>query len=376
MIINRKSFFKALAWGAVSLPFIMKGVGKGQGEQTGNSANLITKRKYRWKMTTTWPPNFPLLGDSTHLFARLVSEMSDGQLEIQVFAAGELVPALQSFDAVRSGAAQAGSGVAYYWAGKIPAAPLFTAVPFGMNAQQFNAWMEFGGGQQLWEQLYEPFGLVPMLAGNTGVQMGGWFNREINSISDFRGLKMRIPGLGGRVLKKAGGTPVLLAGSEIYLGLERGVIDAAEWIGPFHDYMMGFHRIARYYYGPGWQEPGPALELIFNKKAYEELPSNLKIILQTAAARINKSMLSEFETKNALYLNKLVEEQKVQVRFFSPEILRQLRGFSVAVLDEMAEKDAPTKKIIDSYRQFHLTLKNWSGLSEKEFYQNMQSYEG
>lgn len=375
MKLSRSTFFKALAWGALSLPLAVKLAGKGQDEADSSSPNIITKRKYRWKMATTWPPNFPILGDSTHEFAKLVNKMSDGQLEIRVFAAGELVPALQAFDAVRSGAAQVSNGVAYYWAGKIPAAPLFTAVPFGMNAQQFNAWMEFGGGLQLWEKLYEPFGLIPMLAGNTGVQMGGWFNREINSIADFKGIKMRIPGLGGSVLKKAGGTPVLLPGSEIYIGLERGLLDAAEWVGPYHDYIMGFHRITKYYYGPGWQEPGPAVELCFNKQAFEELPTHLQAILRSAAASINKSMLSAFETQNALYLDKLVKNHSVNIRVFPSEVLQQLRIFSNEVVQEMAEKDIATREIINSYQKFHQSLRNWSQLSEKEYYQHMQSYE-
>jgi TRAP-type mannitol/chloroaromatic compound transport system substrate-binding protein len=371
-MLNRKSFFKALALGTISLPFAIRAFSKGEGEQESQGPNIITKRKYRWKMVTTWPPNFPVLGEGANLFAQWVKEMSNDRLEIRVYGGGELVPALQAFDAVSSGAAQAGSGVAYYWAGKAPAAQFFAAVPFGMNAQQVNAWINHGGGMELWKELYGQFGLVPMLGGNTGVQMGGWFNREINSIGDFQGLKMRIPGLGGRVLEKAGGAPVLLAGGEIYTGLERGVIDATEWIGPYHDYMMGFYQIAKYYYAPGWHEPGPALELIFNKKALEELPSDLQAIVRSAAARLNMWVLSEFEAKNVIYLKKLMEEEAVDVRLFPKEVLDQLRVYSAEVIEEVVSGDPFARKVYDAYRSFRKSMVTWSNYTEKAFYENIQ----
>jgi len=213
---------------------------------------------------------------------------------------------------------------------------------------------------------------VPMAGGNTGVQMGGWFNREINNIDDFQGLKMRMPGLGGKVLKKAGGAAVLLAGSELYTGLERGIIDAAEWIGPYHDYKMGFHQIAKYYYSPGWHEVGTILELFFNKKKFDTLPNHLKVIMQTAAQRLNIWMLSEFEAQNGLYLEKILAEGEVEIRKFPDEVLRQLRVYTDEVIQELVDSDPFAKKVYASYNSFRKKAVAWSELTEKAFYNSIQ----
>ncbi|MEM9849322.1 MAG: TRAP transporter substrate-binding protein, partial [Bacteroidota bacterium] len=285
---------------------------------------------------------------------------------------GELVPPLECFDTVRSGAAEMGSGAAYYWAGKVPAAQFFATVPFGMNAQQMNAWLISGGGLQLWRDLYADFNLIPFVFGNTGVQMGGWFNRAIDTIADFKGLKMRMPGLGGKVLARAGGTPVLLAGSEIYTGLERGVIDATEWIGPFHDYKMGFHQIAKYYYTPGWHEPGTVLELIVNKAAYEALPDDLQAMISVAAKAVNNWVLLELESKNAEYLARLIAENEVEIRRFPSEILAQLRTYTQEILAEFTAKDTYAKKVYDSFLAYRKKAVMWSALTEKVFYNDIQ----
>ena len=208
------------------------------------------EKKFRWKMVTTWPPRLPYLQTGAELFAKLVDQMSGGRLKIKVYAGGELIPALGCFDAVSKGTYQCYSGAAYYWAGKTPAAQWFAAVPFGMNAQGMYSWMWGGGGQKLYEEIYAPFNLIPRAGGNTGVQMGGWFNKKINTLDDYKGLKMRIPGLGGKVVAAAGGTVVLTPGGEIFTSLERGVIDATEWVGPLHDKIMGFYKAAKYYYYP------------------------------------------------------------------------------------------------------------------------------
>ena len=370
--ISRKSFFKGLALGTLSLPFAIRFFG-GKNQAQDQTPKLSTDRIYNWKMVTTWPPNFPVTGEGCELFAKWVEEMSAGRIRIKVYGGGELVPALEAFDTVRSGAAELGSGAAYYWAGKIPAAQFFASVPFGMNAQQINAWMLSGGGLDLWKELYADYGLVPFPGGNTGVQMGGWFNREINSLDDLKGLKMRIPGLGGKVLERAGGAPVLLAGGEIYPGLERGVIDATEWIGPYHDYLMGFHEIARYYYAPGWHETGSALEFFINKKVYDELPTDLQTILWTAALRLNHWMLCEFEAKNNLYLKKLVEEEQVELRFFPREVLYQLRLYTTEIIEELTDRDPFAKRVYDSYRSFRKAAAQWSELTEKPFYDLLQT---
>ncbi len=328
----------------------------------------FTGRQYRWNMVTTWTPNFPVLGEGCNMFAKWVEQMSAGQLVIRVYGGGELIPALEAFDAVSSGTADIGSGASYYWAGKSAAAQYFSAIPFGLNAQQMNAWLYCAGGMALWEEVYAPFNLLPLAGGNTGVQMGGWFNREINSVQDLRGLKMRIPGLGGRVLDRAGGTAVLTAGSEIYTNLERGVIDATEWIGPYHDYLMGFHQIARYYYYPGWHEPGTVLELFVNKVKFERLPLHLQEIIRSAAARLNIWMLSEFETKNAEYLTKIRETTRIQIRAFPSDVIERLREISKGVMQELAGSNPLCQKIYDSLIVFQNSINTWADISERVFY--------
>ncbi len=370
--LTRKNFFRGLALGTISLPFAIRTFGGKSMAQDNSSSSVVSGDSYRWKMVTTWPPNFPVLGEGCTLFADWVREMSGGRMDIRVYGGGELVPALEAFDAVRSGAAEIGSGAAYYWAGKDPATQFFASVPFGMNAQQLNAWIICGGGMELWQELYAEYGLVPLLGGNTGVQMGGWFNREINSMDDLQGLKMRMPGLGGKVLEKAGGAPVLLPGGDLYTGLERGVIDATEWIGPYHDYKMGFHQIAKYYYTPGWHETGTALEFFINKQKYDQLPSDLQAILQAASQRLNIWMLSEFETKNSIYLQKLITEEKVEIRRYPEEVLRQLRDYTEEIITEITDRDPFSKKVYESYQKFRQQAAAWSDLTEKVYYNDIQ----
>jgi len=330
-------------------------------------------QKFDWKMVTTWPPHFPILGVGAEKFAEWVEEMSEGRLKIRVYGGGELIPPLEGFDAVSQGVAEMCHGAAYYWAGKAPATQFFAGLPFGMNAQQQNAWLYSGGGIALWEELYEPFNLVPMPAGNTGVQMGGWFNREINSIDDFKGLKMRMPGLGGKVISKAGGSAVLSAGGEIYTNLERGVIDATEWIGPFHDKLMGFHKAAKYYYYPGWHEPGGLLELIINKSAFQSLPIDLQSIVRAAAAQSNLWILSEFESQNHAALKELVDVHNVELRRFPDAVLAQLKVYTDEAIAELTASDPMSKKVYDSYSAFQKNVTGWAEISEKMYYTNISS---
>lgn len=381
MKIKRKDFFKGIALGTISLPLLLKGLMPENFAQQSDSPNIISGKSYRWKMVTTWPPNFPILGEACELFAKMVKEMSGGRLEIEVFGGGTLVPPLEAFDAVKNGSAEMGHGAGYYWAGKVPAAQFFASIPFGMNAQQANAWLEYEG-LKLWEELYAAYNLVPMPGGNTGVQMGGWFNKEINTLEDFKGLKMRIPGLASKVLEKAGGAAVLIAGGEIYTSLERGVIDATEWIGPYHDYKMGFHQIAQYYYAPGWHEAGTTLEFFSNKKAFEELPTDLKAIIKAAAGYCNAWVLSSFEAQNAVYLDKIIADfeahnqkypnQKKEIRRFSPEILNQLRNYNEEAVQELIADDPFAQKVYASFNDFRQKSALWSEYTEKVFYNNLQ----
>jgi TRAP-type mannitol/chloroaromatic compound transport system substrate-binding protein len=329
---------------------------------------VLAKKTYRWKMVTTWPPNLPVLQTGAERFAKRVEEVSNGRMKIQVFAGGELVPPMGVFDAVSQGTVQCGSGAAYYWAGKVPAAQWFSAVPFGLNAQGINSWFYSGGGLKLWEDVYAPFNLVPRPQGNTGVQMGGWFRKKMESIDDFKGLKMRIPGLGGKVIAKAGGTVVLLPGGEIFTSLERGVLDATEWVGPLHDLRMGFYKAAKHYYYPGWHEPGTCLEVMFNKKAYDDLPADLKAIIDACAMETNFWSLSEFEAGNGAALQELISKHKVELIRFPESLLDELRKLAKETLEEEADKDKESRKVHEAFKKFKERVGVWGSVSENAYY--------
>ncbi|MGB3618598.1 MAG: TRAP transporter substrate-binding protein [Catalinimonas sp.] len=363
---DRRSFLQrsALAAGSALLA--------GCGDERPARPVARSDRTYRWRMLTTWPPNFPILGEGCALLADWVREMSGGRLDIQVFGGGELVPALEVFDAVANGVAEIGHGASYYWAGKLPAAQFFSTVPFGMHARQVDAWLNEGGGMALWEELYAPYNLLPFYGGNSGMQMGGWFNREISTIDDVRGLKMRIPGLGGRVFTAAGGTAVLSAGGEIYTNLERGVIDATEWIGPYHDYRMGFHRVAKYYYYPGWHEPGTAFEMIVDRREFEALPADLRGIFRRAAAAVRAWSTAAFEVRNAEYLDKLVREEGVQLRRFPDAVLARFRELTREVLAELAAKDADSRRVWDAYRAFQQRMDTWAQVTDRAYFDQIR----
>ncbi|XP_060084824.1 monocarboxylate 2-oxoacid-binding periplasmic protein all3028-like [Ylistrum balloti] len=293
--------------------------------------------------------------------------------DIKVTNDTETLVAQETFDAVRQGTAEMGHGAAYYWAGKIKAAQFFTSVPFGLNAQQMYAWLYSGNGLQLWEELYAPFGLIPIPAGNSGVQMGGWFNKEINTLTDFKGLKIRIPGLGGKVLSEAGASPELLPGGEIYTSLERGIIDATEWLGPYHDYLMGFHKIAKHYYYPGWHEPGSVLELIINKRAFDSLDQDLQAIIQTVAQSLNTWMLARFDTQNSLYLKKLSQEKQIKITPFPKIVMTALKQIAQDTIASVVKNDPQSQKIYTSFTQFQRDITPWSNVSERAFYNAIQT---
>jgi TRAP-type mannitol/chloroaromatic compound transport system substrate-binding protein len=340
---------------------------------TNDSPNIITNRKYSLKMVTTWPPKFPVFGEVADLYAQWVKEMSNGRIEIKVYGGGEFVPPLEAFDAVSQGSADIGCGGAYYWSGKSPATPFFAAVPFGMNAQQMTSWLMHGGGLELWREVYAKFNLVPFIGGNSGVQMGGWFNREINTIDDFKGLKMRMPGLGGKVIEKAGAAAILIAGSELYTSLERGVIDATEWVGPYHDYKMGFHKISKYYYYPGWHEPGTNLEFFVNKKLHDSLPKDLQMIMDMASYKAHNWVLGRFESKNGEYLSKILTESKVQLKQFPQEVLSSLKAHTKDVINTEIGNDALSNKVYTSYQKFAKQASSWAQLTEKAYYNGVMN---
>ncbi len=339
---------------------------EGNKQDSQPSAQAPAAQTFNWKMVTTWPPNFPVFQEGVDRFANDVKIMSGGRLDIKVYAGGELVPPLQTFDAVSQGTVEIGHGAAYYWAGKIPAGVFFTSVPFGLNAQSMTSWLYGAGGLELWQDLYKDYGLVPFPMGNTGVQMGGWFNKRINSLKDIKGLKMRMPGLGGKVLAKAGGVPVLLAGGEIYTALERGTIDATEWVGPYHDERLGLNRAAKYYYYPGWHEPGSELEILVNKKAYDSLPADLQKIVETSARANSLWMTAQFEALNIKSLN-VLQDKNVTTLKFPDDVIRELRKLSDEVYEEQAAKDPQFKKIYDAFNDYRTKSQAWNKISEAAY---------
>ena len=364
---NRRKFIKKSIISAASIATFSSCASNKEDDKFKN-VNINFNNKYKWKMVTTWSPNMPVLGEGCNLLSNWVEKMSGGRMQIKVYGGGELIPSLESFDAVSNGAIEMGSGASYYWAGKIPSGQFFSSVPFGMNSKQMNSWIISGGGYKLYREIYEPFNLIPFVGGNTSMQMGGWFNKEINSFNDLRGLKMRIPGFGGKVLSKAGGTAVTVAGGEIYTNLERGVIDATEWIGPYHDYLMGFYQVAKYYYYPGWHEPGGVLEMIINKEKFYELPSDIQEIISKGIESLNIWMQCEFDSKNSIYLNKLLREEGVTLRKFPSDVLIAFKEKSDDVVKEIVESDPKSKKIFEAYQKFKNSFKEWSNVSDRVYY--------
>ncbi|MFA7523144.1 MAG: TRAP transporter substrate-binding protein DctP [Halothiobacillaceae bacterium] len=338
------------------------------GAQSGPTA----AKPIRWKLITAWPKNFPGLGTGANKMARYITEMSGGRLVVDVYGAGEIVPALEVFDAVKAGTAQMGHSSAYYWQGKMPAAAFFSAFPFGLTVDEMNGWLHYGDGIRLWEELYAPHGIIPRPAGNTGPQMAGWFRKPIDSLDDLKGLKMRLPGIGGEVLRRLGVSVVNTPGGELFQALNDGTIDAAEWVGPFNDLAFGFHRAAKYYYAPGWQEPSAAMEALINREAFKALPDDLQLIVEGAISMASGEMQAEFTARNNQALKTLTEEHGVELRYFSAEIMQALFDQSNEVLAEITSRDAFAKRVFDSLTAYRRDVAEWTERSEFAFLEARQ----
>ncbi|GHC28595.1 TRAP transporter substrate-binding protein [Aidingimonas halophila] len=350
--MQRRQFLSTLgagAAGAVAAPFI----------STAKAQETI-----EWKMVTSWPQNFPALGTGANDLAERIERLSGGRLRIKVYAAGELVPAMEVFDAVSAGTAEMGHSASYYWRGKVAAAQFFTAVPFGMNTTETNAWLYQGNGMTLWDELYAEHNLKPFAVGNTGTQMAGWFKKEINSLEDMEGLKIRLPGLAGEVMNRIGASAVNMPGSEIFSSLQSGVLDAADWVGPYNDQAFGLHEVADYYYTSVWNEPSAVLEGSVNLDAWNELPDDLKDVVREAARSANLAMINEFTYRNAQALDSLVEEHGVTLKQLPDDVLRALAEASRDVLQEQVESDEASRKIYDSYRKFQGVLRTYTDVGE------------
>jgi TRAP-type mannitol/chloroaromatic compound transport system substrate-binding protein len=353
--VNRRSLLKAAVLGsgaAIAAPAISKGL-------------------MEWRMVTSWPKGLPGLGTGAERLAANITAMSGGRLTIKVYAAGELVPALECFGAVANGTAQMGHDAAYYHAGKSEGAPFFTAFPFGFTTGEMAAWVKHGNGQKLWDELYAPFGIRGFQAGSTGTQMFGWFRREIRSLEDLKGLKFRTPGNQGRVLQKLGVTPVSLPGGEIFPALQSGAIDGAEWVGPYNDLALGFYQVCRYYYSPGYHEPGPALQLTVNEQAWRSLTPELQAIVRAAADSATVDMYAEYNARSGPALRTLVKDHGVIVRALPEDVLLACGEKSSEVLNEIHAADTSpnriVRRIIEDFLAFRQDVIPWTRVGEQAF---------
>ena len=311
--------------------------------------------------------NYPGLGMAPERIADLVEEMSDGQMQITVYGAGEQVPAFGVFDAVSTGSHQMGHSGGYFWKGKVPAAQFFTSVPFGLTADEINAWVNRGGGLELWREIYEPFNIYPIPAGNTGTQMFGWFNKEINSLEDVKGLKMRIPGLGGDVIGKMGGSPVTVPGGQIYENLVSGAIDATEWVGAWNDEIMKFYEAAKFYYTSGMHEPGSMIAAGFNQKFWNDLSDTDKAIISAAATSENELMMSEYNGKSGAAFKRLTTDHGVQVRSFNDDVWDAMAEAADEVFEEARAHSDLANRIHESFLSARAEIGGWLGTSTGEY---------
>lgn len=320
-------------------------------------------QSFRFGMVTSWPASLANLHGGVEDFARYMNEMTGGDVQIDVFPAGAEVGALEVYDVVSAGAFELGHTASYYYMGNHPAHGFFTAMPFGLNAQQHNAWLTTADGQALWDELNARDNLIAFAAGNTGTQMAGWFRREINTIEDLQGLVMRIPGPGGQVMDRAGVTVQLLPGGETYLALERGTIDAVEWVGPHDDEILGLQNAATYYYAPGWQEPGATVSVYCNLDTFNSLPTDIQNMMRAAAARVNVEMLANYDASNGEALDRMVEGG-TQLRFLSDEILDRLEQLSWEIYDEEAARSDFYARVLESYMGFRDRVRPFHRVSE------------
>jgi TRAP-type mannitol/chloroaromatic compound transport system substrate-binding protein len=351
---------------------------KGAGAGLGLAATALTPKAFadgpviKWRLASSFPKSLDTIYGAADLLADRLHKITDGKFQIRVHAGGELVPGLQVLDAVQQGTVECGHSASYYYVGKNMAFAFDCAIPFGLTARQQNAWMYFGGGMKLMRELFAKYNIVQFPGGNTGVQMGGWFRKEIRSLADLRGLKMRIPGIGGQIMAKLGAVPQTLAGGDIYPSLERGAIDAAEWVGPYDDEKLGFHKIARNYYYPGWWEGGPQLSFYVNSGKWNELPEAYKQAFETVCAEANVNMLAEYDSKNPLALMRLVR-QGVKLHAFPKDLMLAARDAAFHLYDVEAAKNPDFARIYGEWKKFRETQIQWFRVAESS-YENFLYY--
>ena len=362
--VKRRRFVEGALAGLGAAAVATACKGSSQAKKGGSEgAAVVTGKKVRWRLASSFPRGLDTLFGASEVLAKRVKALSGGQFEIKVHAAGEIVPALEVLDAVQQKSVDVAHTASYYFTGKNPALAFDTCVPFGMTARQHDAWLMKGGGLEKIRKLYADFKVLNFPGGQTGVQMGGWFKKEIASVEDLKGLKIRIPGLGGQVMSKLGATVQVLAGGDIFPALERGAIDATEWVGPYDDEKLGFHKVAKLYYYPGWWEPGPALTFLVNQKAWDSLPAAYKEIFELAAVEASRDMVVSYDQKNPEALARLVKGG-VQLKPFTDDVMEAAEKASTELLNELAAKDAGTKAIYEHWNAARKSMASWFGTAE------------
>jgi TRAP-type mannitol/chloroaromatic compound transport system substrate-binding protein len=335
--MERRQFLKGAAIG-------------GTAAAVGLAAPAIAQGNQTWRMVTTWPRNFPGLGVGAQRLGDRITAMSGGRLTVQVFSGGELVPPLQSLDAVIDGSAEMSHGAAYYWQNKSRALSFFTGVPYGMTSRELVAWVRYLGGQEIWDEIYDQFGVQGFLSGDTGTQAGGWFRNELTGVSDVQGIRFRTPGLGGQVWERLGATVTNLPAGEIFQALQSGTLDAAEFVGPYNDLALGFHQIAKNYYFPSFIEPGLATECVVDKAKFQALPEDLQAIVRYACQAEYDQVASDFAANDPRALRTLVNDHGVQVRTFPDEILEAGAEAAKDIIADIRDSgDELTKKTAESF---------------------------
>ena len=372
--MNRRDFLQTVATrtAAATALGLAAGCGARQVGAPVPNADAIAQDsslpEVNWQMATSWPLALDTIFGGAQEVAARVAAMTGGKFTIEPRAAGELAPGLEVLDVVQQGAVPIGHTASYYYIGKTPATAFGTALPFGLTDRQQNAWLFEAGGLELLQQLYaDKFGVIQFPAGNTGVQMGGWFNKEINSLADMEGLKMRIPGLGAKVMDKLGVTVQVLPGGEIFQALQTGAIDAAEWVGPYDDQKLGFHKVTKFYYYPGWWEPGPSLEIQINLNEWNNLPQEYQEILKTAAHEANTIMMARYDAKNPAALEQLLSESEVQLAPFPDDVMAASEEASFELFDEFSSSDADFASIFKEWAAFRESIQKWHSLAEASY---------
>jgi len=367
--MKRRQFLKQAAVAATAGTALACGGPSESGAGGGPTTSTAPEREtIRWRLVSSFPRALDTIYGASETLADELDRLSDGRFKLRCYPPGEIVPGLQVLDAVQQGTVEVGQSASYYYTGKNPAFAFDTAVPFGLSARQQAAWLLEGGGQELMRPLFSDFGVLQFYAGSTGAQMGGWFNKALDTPDDIKGLKMRIPGQGGDVMSRLGATVQVLSGGDIYPALERGAIDATEWIGPYDDEKLGFNKVAKYYYYPGWWEPGPALSFYVSKPAWEKLPKDFQAMFEVASERAALRMQAKYDAKNPLAMARL-KQSGVDFRPFSPAIMQAARDETNTLLAELSEKDATFRKIYEEWSRFKAQSFEWFGTAELAYAQ-------